>query len=165
MKCTAIQSLLSRKIDGELSDIEGAELEDHLAQCASCTREYRLLALPHRIAQAAPPLTPSPFFYQKLRIGIEGEAQKIAGWQTFLGLARQVVPTLAGITLALLSIFVYLQLRGPQADLYRAYETVFISEDQPHRMLVADQGEITDESVLTAIAERASNHRRSREPK
>jgi hypothetical protein len=65
-----------------------------------------------------------------------------------------MIPTLAGITLALLSLFAYLQLRGPEADLYKAYDRAFISEDQSHRTLVAEHGDMTDESVLRAIAER-----------
>jgi anti-sigma factor RsiW len=154
MECAAARNWLFRKIDGELSDSESAELDAHLAQCASCSREYRLLALSHRIALAIPPVVPSPFFYRKLRLRIDGEAQKAAGWQVFIGLARQMIPALAGITLALLSVFAYVQIRGPEADIYRAYSRVFISEDQSQRALVAEQADITDEGVLRALAER-----------
>ena len=91
---------------------------------------------------------------------IESEAQDIAGWQVLWGLARQIVPALAGITLALLSVLAYLQLQGPRPDLYRAYSRVFITEEQPSRMLVAEQADITDESVLSAIADREANSRR-----
>jgi len=161
MNCTAAQSRLFRKIDGELSDSEYAELDAHLAKCASCSRKYNILILPYRIAQAEPPLTPSPFFYQKLRMRIEAEAPQIAGWQAFLGLVRSMVPALAGIALALLLVFTYFQIYDPQVDLYRAYDGEFISEDQSHTMLIADQGDITYESVLSAIAERESNYRRN----
>jgi len=154
MKCTVVRSWLFRKIDGELSDFESTELDAHLAECASCSREYRLWTLPQRIEQAIPPPEPSPFFYPKLWARIEGEAQKIARGQTIWGLARQMIPTLAGITLALLSVFAYVQMRGPEAELYKAYDKAFVSEDQSHRVLVAEQGDITDESVLRAIAER-----------
>ncbi len=154
MKCTEFRSRLNRKIDGELSDFESTELDAHLAQCASCTREYRLLTLPHRIAQEVPPFAPSPFFYQRLKIRIDGETQKAASWQIFWGLARQMVPALAGITLALLSLLAYFQMRGPEADIYSAYDRVFVSEDQSHRTLVNVHGDVTDESVLRAIAER-----------
>ena len=154
MNCKTAQSWLFRKIDGELSNSECMELDAHLANCPSCSREYRLFTLPHRIAQANPPLAPSPFFFQKLNARIEGEAQKIAGWQTFWGLARPLVPTLAGITLALISIFAYQQIRGPEAELYKAYDKAFISDDQSRGMLVADQGDITYESVLSSIADR-----------
>jgi hypothetical protein len=161
MNCTTAQSWLFRKIDGELSDSENTELDAHLSKCTSCGREYRLLILPYRIAQATVPPTASPFFYQKLRMRIEAEAPKVAGWQTFRGLVRSMVPTLAGITLALLSVFAYLQIRGPQTDLYRSYEGAFISEDQIHGMLIADQKDITYESVLRVIAEQESNYRRN----
>jgi hypothetical protein len=157
MQCADARIWLFRKIDGELSDSENKALDAHLARCRSCAREYGLMAFP-RIARETPSLTPSPFFYQKLRMRIENEAQEIAGWQVFWRLARRMIPALAGITLALLSVFAYLQFRGSEADLYGTYERVFITEDQPHQMLVAEQGDITDASVLNAIAEREANH-------
>jgi anti-sigma factor RsiW len=159
MKCATVRDLLFRKIDGELAELENAEFDAHLAGCAVCSREYRLLRLPNRIAQVIPPVEPSPFFYSRLRARIEGEAQNAAGWQIFVHLARQVIPALAGITLALLSVFAYIQFSGNEPDLYRAYDRVFISEDQPHRML-SQEGDITDESVLGAIAEQDSNYLR-----
>jgi anti-sigma factor RsiW len=162
MQCAEARNWLFRKIDGELSDSENRALETHLAQCPSCTREYALLAMPRRIAQATPELAPSPFFYQKLKLRIEGEAREMAGWQVFWKLARQVVPALAGITLALLSVFAYFQLHGPEANFYRAYERVLATEEQPRQMLVAEQGDITDVSVLSAIAERESNHQHNK---
>ena len=158
MACTAFRGGLLRKIDDELSDAENAELDAHLGQCSSCMREYRLLALPRRIAQAIPVLAPSPYFYQKLKMCIEGEARTLAVWQLFFGLSRRVVPALAGITLALLSVFAYLQMRVPEPDIYRAYGTVFVMEDQPYQLLVAEQGNITDEGVLRAIAGYGSSY-------
>jgi hypothetical protein len=161
MKCTAVRDLIFRKMDNELSDIQNSELDSHLAICASCSREYQILRLPRQVAQTLPPIEPSPFFYQKLRMNLEGEAQKAAGWYAVSTLARQVIPALAGITLALLSIFAYFQMNGREPDLYKAYNRVFISEDQPNRMLTSEQGEITDESVLRAIADRDFNHYRN----
>lgn len=154
MNCKIAQEKLFRRIDNELPDTENAELEKHLAQCSSCSRDYSLLTLPQRLAREIAPVTISPFFYQKLRLHIEEEAQGIASWQAIRGLARQMVPALAGITLALLSIFAYFQTQAPQAELYRSYDRVFTSDDQSHRMLVAEQKDITYESILTAIAER-----------
>jgi predicted anti-sigma-YlaC factor YlaD len=161
MDCTVVRTWLFRKIDDELSAAEGKVLDSHLAQCSACTREFRILAIPRRIGQVIPALQPSPYFYRKLRARIENEAQGITIWQIILGLSRQVVPALAAITLALLSIFAYLQLRGPQTDVYQAYDRIFMSGDRPQRMVIADQGEITDESVLRAIAEQDTNHRPS----
>ena len=154
MDCKIAQGKLFRRIDGELPDSENSELDDHLAQCASCIRDYSLLTLPQQLARKMAPVTASPFFYQKLRLQIEEEAPGIAGWQVVRRLARQMVPALAGITLALLSIFAYFQIQAPQAELYRSYDRVFASDDQSHRMLVAEQKDITYESILTAIAER-----------
>ena len=158
MECDEVQTRLFRKIDGELSESEIRELDSHLAQCQSCAREYGLMALPRRIAPIAPQATQSPFFYQKLRLRIDREAQTQAGWQILWGIARHMIPAMAGITLALLSILAYVQMHSPKADLYSAYDMILIPEDQPNRLLTVEQGDITDASVLRAIAERNPNH-------
>jgi len=158
MKCAEVRSRLSRKIDGELTDFEIRELDHHLAQCAHCTREYRLLMFPHQVAEETPSLAPSPFFYKKLRARIECEIQGAAEWQPLWGFARRMIPALAGITLALLSVFAYQELLGPEDDLYRAYNRIFVSESLPHQMIVSEQEGITNENVLNTIAEREFNN-------
>lgn len=77
----------------------------------------------------------------------------MATWQLFWRLSRRMIPAMAGITLALLSAFAYLQLQGSKAGAYQHYMRALITEEQPYRMLAGDQGDITGESVLSAIAE------------
>lgn len=158
MKCTEAQSWLSRWIDGELNDAESRELNHHLEQCTHCARAYNLLMLPRHIAKASPSFTPSPFFYQTLSARISDEIERAANWQPFGGLARQLLPALAGITLVLFSVFAYHQLRGPDEDLYRAYSRALVSESLPHQISASEEGEITNEYVLNTIAEREFNH-------
>jgi hypothetical protein len=165
MECAAAKGLMSRKIDGELSDLEGRDLDAHLARCASCSRELAFLTLPRMIAQAIPPPAPSPYFCRALMAQIESEHQNFVIWQPFFSLARRVIPSLAGITLALLSVFAYLQLRGTEVDLYTAYASALISDEQPIRMVFAQQGEITDESILSAIAQLAGTNNRNLDAK
>jgi len=157
MKCSEARELFHRKIDGELSDFENGELEAHLKQCASCRREYRLLSFPRRVAPAMPSPPDAPYFYQKLWMRIEDETRMVARWQAVWGVARQMIPALAGITLALISALVYLQMRVPDIDLYRAYGSAIMSDELTRQMIIAQQGEITNESVLTAIAKREFN--------
>ena len=158
MECAEVRTWLFRKIDGELSESQNGDFDNHIARCPSCAREYRLLDFPHRIASAIPPATTSPYFYKKLKTRIESEAQGMAGWQLFWWLARQMVPALAGITLALLTTLVYLQLHGSKTEMYQDYRGVFLTEEPSHRMLAGEQGDITDASVLSAIAEKQSGH-------
>jgi predicted anti-sigma-YlaC factor YlaD len=160
MDCTVARIWLFRKIDDELSSSENKLLDSHLALCSACMREFRILELPRRIGQAIPAFEPSSYFYRKLRARIESETQSITIWQIILGLSRQVVPALAAITLALLSIFAYLQLEGARLDV-QAYDRVLLSGDRSLSIPADDQGEITDESVLRAIAEQDSTHRPS----
>ncbi len=157
MECTAVRVLLFRKIDGELSNSESAELDAHLAECASCMRELRLFSLPSRIAQAIPAPAPSPYFHQRLKRRIEGEAQSVAIWQMFFGPTRRIISAFAAITLALFSIFAYLQVSGSETDIYRAYEKVFMAEDELYQLIMAGYEKITDEGVLRSIAERGAD--------
>jgi predicted anti-sigma-YlaC factor YlaD len=156
MECTAIRDWLFRKIDGELSDHENRELNAHLAQCSACTREYNLLALPHRIAQEIPAVSPSEYFYRRLSMSIASEAGSSAFWLAILRPARRIVPALACITFILLTVFAYFQMRSPSADLYTAYERVFILEDQPRQMLT--KGDVTDERILNEIFARENKN-------
>lgn len=142
-----------RALDGELANRDRELLEAHLLRCEGCTREMRLLNLPRRIARILPVLEPSPFFYRKLQARLARESQAVTLWQVILGLSRQVVPGMAAITLLLLSIFAYMQLREPRVDVYQAYDRIFNSPDRSHRMVIADQGDITEERVLVALAE------------
>jgi hypothetical protein len=84
---------------------------------------------------------------------VREESQGVSIWQIILLLSRHLVPALAMITLAFVSIFAYTQLRGPQVDLYQAYESVFMPADRPQQMVIADPAGITDESILRALTE------------
>ena len=159
MRCSTAKPWLFRSLDGELSAAESEELDIHLADCPACVREKRLLSIPRRIGRVIPILQPSPYFYSRLRARLESEAQSVTIWQILLGLSRHLVPALAAITLALLSVFAYFQIQGPRVDVSQAYEGIFQSGDQPQRMIISDQTEITDESVLRAIAEEESARR------
>jgi hypothetical protein len=154
LQCSAARIRLFRLMDDELEVEEKGRLESHLAFCPSCAREWKLLTLPRRIGQSIPALEPSPFFYSRLKARLEREKQAITIWQVWLGLARQIVPAMATITLVIISLFAYFEFRGPKMDLYQAYDSIFMSGDRPSRMVIAD--EITDESVLHALAEKPS---------
>jgi anti-sigma factor RsiW len=155
MKCENARERLFSKLDGELSDSENLELDEHLAQCEICRREFSMVTLAPKMAGAVPPIKSSPFFYRKLQARIDEEVRGAANLQIFWGLAGKMIPALAGVTLLLLSVFFYLQMNAPEAEFYQAYEGIYILDDQSHRILAAEQNDITYESVLTAIAERA----------
>jgi hypothetical protein len=153
MDCTVTRDLLFRRVDDELTPSERDRLDSHLAKCESCTRELKLLMLPRRIARVIPGMEPSPYFYSKLRVRIDSERQPVTIWQILLGLSHRTIPTFAVITLALLTVFGYYQFQDIRAEVYTAYDRIFTSSDRPQRMFIADQNEITDESVLLAISE------------
>jgi hypothetical protein len=154
MDCTRARAWIFKLLDGELPAEDEARLAAHTSACAACARDLKLLALPRRLGQAIPVLEPSPFFYRRLRARLESapEYQGVTIWQILVGLSRQVVPALASITLALVSVFIYQQLRGPSSD-YQAYDSIFLSGERPQSLVIAALGDLTDESVLSAITE------------
>jgi hypothetical protein len=152
MDCVLARSGLFRLLDEELSPTERDRLLSHIDSCASCAREWKILSLPRRIGKSIPALEPSPFFYARLRVRLERESQSITIWQIILGMSRQIVPALATVTFVIISLFAYFEFRGPRADFYQAYDSIFLSGDLPSRMVIAD--EITEESVLRALAEK-----------
>lgn len=154
MKCSAIRNLMLRKIDHELTEPEGRILDAHLKQCSNCVREYSLLNIPVTVARTLAPPEPSPFFFQTLRTRIENEVQSAVFVQQFMVLARRLIPSMAAVTIALLSIFTYLQLSNPRNDLPAAYEKAFMGENLPIPVMFTEQRNITDANILSAIANR-----------
>src|SRR4030042_2623189 len=130
MRCSVARSWRFRLLDRELAQEERVQLEDHLASCSSCTREWKILSLPRRIARSIPVLEPPPFFYSRLRARLELQKQSITIWPIILGLSRQIVPALATVTLLIISLFAYFEFRGPRPDLYQAYDSIFMSGDR-----------------------------------
>jgi len=53
MTCDTCRELLNARIDDELPAAEVADVDQHLASCATCTAEYRLIAQTHRTLSEA----------------------------------------------------------------------------------------------------------------
>ncbi len=155
MECDELRFQLFRLMDDELSAEERERVDAHLRHCASCARELRILTLPRKIGRSIPALEPPPFFYSRLKARLQAESQSITVWQIILGLSRQLVPAMATVTLVIVSLLAYLEFRGPGPDLYQAYDSIFLSPGHTSRMVIAE--DITDESVLHALAEKPSN--------
>ena len=159
IQCRQVRRRLFPLLDGELPGWEGDRLQAHFEACPSCAWEWKILTLPRRIGRSIPALEPSPFFYARLQARIEREAESITIWQILLGLSRPIVPALATITLVILSLFAYFEYQGPRLDLYQAYDSIFIPGDRDTRMVIAE--EITEESVIRALAEKPAGRSRT----
>ena len=154
MDCTIARSWLFRLLDEELSPAERDRL-----QVSS-----RLLSVLHQGMEdtvRSPGASEDrsrhsnrpPSFMHACGHAWREKSQSITIWQIILGLSRQIVPALATVTLVIISLFAYLEFRGPKADFYQAYDSIFLSGDRPSRMVIAE--EITEESVLHALAEKS----------
>ncbi len=165
MKCSEARKLIFQKIDRELPASTSRLLDAHLNECPDCTRGYTILCLPQQVAQSVPPLEPSDTFHSTLRARIEDEAGNTAVEQQFMRLAKGFVPSMAAITMALLSIFAYLHFTSPPDDMYAAYRSAVIGEDPHLRRLIREQQDLTDANILSAIANRESWQRINYEQK
>ena len=153
MDCKEVARNIFRLMDGELTDPEAELLRGHAEGCSACARKLRILMIPRRIGRILPVLEPSPFFYRRLRAQLAAESRQMGIWQIVPVLSRRIVPVLAAITIALLSVFFYTQLTPVEADVNQAYEKIFLPADSPQQLLVAEQGEITDEVVVRTLAD------------
>ncbi|MDP9039485.1 MAG: HEAT repeat domain-containing protein [Acidobacteriota bacterium] len=86
MKCEAVQQNIVLVTYGELPDEELASLENHLAECAECTRELHAQLAMHEAMAAEPVLEPSPNLIALARMKLDEELDAIPphGWMTRL---------------------------------------------------------------------------------
>jgi hypothetical protein len=159
VNCETAAESIQRRLDGELTEPVSHALDAHLAGCPGCARRLQISAIFRRMAKIDLVPEPSPFFYRKVREGIEGDERTGSLWQVTLGLARYFVPALAAITLAFLSLFAYYQIADYPPDIYQAYDTIFTAPDRPQRMIISEPGDITDDNVLEAMAEGDNGNR------
>ena len=61
-ECEKTRETMHRALDGELGPEESARLDEHLAACPACRREYDALTRAVAAFEAAPRLEPSPDF-------------------------------------------------------------------------------------------------------
>ncbi|MBM3790497.1 MAG: zf-HC2 domain-containing protein [Acidobacteria bacterium] len=154
MECRSFRKLLIRYPDGDLAAAERASLEAHLQKCRACGLEARVLLLPQEVGRGLVPPEASPYFSGRVAAAVRAcsiEGQNL--WQIVGGLARHLGLALAAVTLVFVSAATYIQLTRPSVDIYQAYDSIFMPGDLASRMIIAESDEITDESILRALAE------------
>lgn len=92
MQCTDIKKKLADYSVGLLDERERRAVAEHLAQCASCTAEWRALERVDRVLSAVEPEEPPTYLWQSIRVRIEAEPQRARasfwhGWFTIPRLA------------------------------------------------------------------------------
>lgn len=151
MNCAEARKRIFQKIDNEISISDASMLDVHLGSCESCTREFRMLAMPLRIGQMIPTLEASPFFYSRLKARIALEAQGMTIWQIISGLSRRMVPALAAITLTFISLFGYVHYLQMRNDAAQAYERMITAGDLHYRTVAVEETDSTIRRVLLAF--------------
>ncbi len=70
MRCQEIKIKLAHYLDGELSDQERAEIEQHLSACSACTRELEILVSIDAAGKVETFSEPAPKYWNQLRRNI-----------------------------------------------------------------------------------------------
>jgi len=116
---------LTALLDGALPPARHAEVERHLAGCASCRAERdRLAGAVARLAALPPPPEPSPWFLSKLEARLADEPPpargilaSLAAWKW-----RLAVPATAVAAAAAMAVFAVRQQRADEAALAQHLE-------------------------------------------
>ncbi len=77
MNCNRAKRLIDAWIDGDLPESRRAELEAHLAECASCEREATALSRSLALLRRAPVEEPAENFNWRVRLAIHRERQRL----------------------------------------------------------------------------------------
>ena len=79
MNCREAKSLFSARVDGELSGIESAALENHLSVCGPCAEDSRSIASTVLLLRTMPEESPDPMFVGRVLDRVRGfEAEQLA---------------------------------------------------------------------------------------
>lgn len=89
MKCSLAQEWMSERLDGALEPGRLTRLEEHLASCPECQKEWRELAASWEMLGQLPELTPSPLFqarvWEKIRLSPPPAANPWPWFRRWLG--------------------------------------------------------------------------------
>jgi len=109
MKCADARGLLSPYLDGAVTGTEMLAVQEHLDQCAACTREYKLLRQTQQLLTSVRRVQQPADLGLKLRLAISREAAAVrrprfeglrVRWENALN--ASMVPATAGLVCALL---------------------------------------------------------------
>jgi anti-sigma factor RsiW len=109
MKCSTTKRLLSPYLDGAVTGTEMRALQQHLEECAACTREYKSLRQTQQLLMSVGRVKEPADLGLKLRLAISREAA-VARHPRYEGLRMRMentlrafmVPATAGLVCALL---------------------------------------------------------------
>jgi anti-sigma factor RsiW len=78
--------LMMDALDGELAEVQHAELDVHLQMCASCRREWQALLAVHVLLQQTPALSPAVDFAQRTLARIPNRRMRLGALAFIYGL-------------------------------------------------------------------------------
>ena len=143
----SIERLLSPYLDGELPELRGRELSEHLRSCESCRlRLEEMRTIKFQIHSAADVSLPDNFAYSVLR-AVWYEKENSLVWLGAEQFARNVVFGLTLVVIVLVGLGTFLQSEPAlRVDRYLAGEPA----DSLTRRVMENQGEISKEDVVLA---------------
>ena len=125
MNCNETAKLLSAHQDGSLTSGEETEMRAHLAVCATCQKEERLLSELWTTLKVLEPIEPSPNFrarfWQKVReeedIQESWLRRSIRSWHEIIRIARPAFALTSIVLAVVLGTFVALRIVPPSSPI------------------------------------------------
>lgn len=107
--CINIENNLPLYAEGLLSDAEKKAVEEHLAECADCSKALADLKKVNAVTQGLLEVEPPPWFKQKIMVRVRQQAEKKSFAQKWFYPLRIKVPVqvMATIVIAVLAVYIY----------------------------------------------------------
>ena len=107
--CKYIENNLPLYADGLLSDAEKMFVEEHLAECADCSKALADLKKVTAMTQGLPEVEPPPWFKQKIMARVRQQAKKKSFAHKWFYPLRIKIPVqvMATIVIAVLAVYIY----------------------------------------------------------
>ncbi len=126
-----VQEDLTALIDGELSELDRARVEEHLAECAPCRAERSLLEGAIRVSRKVPSIEPSQQLRRDLLNALSAEPLGLRARLHRLLAPRVLVPAGALFATGLLLVLAMhrFDLKPPESEEYAVAERLELLKD------------------------------------
>ena len=165
MNCREAAKILGNQVQTTL-EARARAAHQHLADCANCRRRYSLerlavtLIQAHAATQADDPLSPSPYFFTRLRARIHTTQTEsgTAFWEAAMTTARRWLLAFGSVTAILLAAFM-LTWHTPANATEFSNEALALPTSSEN-IVIANSEPLSHDAVLEIFADEDYDHAR-----